>query len=144
VGTCDDEISLLYLLPLLHRIIGLTETHKKFNITKSQAIVFFVLHYRDGITMSEIAKYISASKEQATRTVAALCDNGLVERYENPSNRTHVYIRFTEAGRENMQRLIQECSTDIYNRLTSSLDDDEIKKLNQAVLTTVEILGKVK
>ena len=142
--TCDDEIMLLHLLPLLHRIIGLTEAHKKFGITKSQAIVFFVLHYRDGITMSEIAKYISASKEQATRTVAALCDNGLVERYENPNNRTHVYIRFTEAGRENMQRLIQEFRTDIYNRLTSSLEDDDIHKLNQAVLTTVEILGKVK
>ena len=43
-----------------------------------------------------------------------------------------------------MQRLIQEFRTDIYNRLTSSLEDDDIHKLNQAVLTTVEILGKVK
>ena len=144
MGTCDDEIPLLHLLPLLHRIIGLTETHRKFGITKSQAIVFFILHYRDGITMSEIAKYISSSKEQATRTVAALCDNGLVERYENPNNRTHVYIRFTEAGREEMQRLVQEFRTDIYNRVSSSLDDEDIQKLHQAVLTTVEILGKVK
>lgn len=142
--TCDDEITLLHLLPLLHRIIGLTETHRKFGITKSQAIIFFVLHYRDGITMSEIARYISSSKEQATRTVAALCDSGLVERYEDPRNRTHVYIRFTEAGRENMQRLVQEFRTDIYNRLTASLNDDDIQKLNQAVRTSVEILGKVK
>ena len=144
MGTCDDEITFLHLLPLLHRIIDLTETHRKFGITKSQAIIFFVLHYRDGITMSEIAKYISSSKEQATRTVAALYDNGLVERYENPNNRTLVYIRFTEAGREEMQRLVQEFRTDIYNRLSTSLDDEDIQKLHQAVLTTVEILGKVK
>ena len=144
MASSDDEVTLLHLLPLLQRIIGLTETHKKFGVTKSQIMIFFVLHYRGSVTMSEIAQCISSSKEQATRAVAVLCDNGLVERYEDPSNRTHVYIRFTESGKANMQRLIHEFRTDIYNRLTSSLDDDDIRKLKQSVLTTVEILGKVK
>ena len=144
MGSCDDEITLLHLLPMLQRIIGLTETHKKFGVTKSQLMIFFVLHYRGSVTMSEIAQCLSSSKEQATRAVAALCDNGLVERYEDPSNRTHVYIRFTENGEKNMQQLMKEFRTNIYNRLTSSLDDEDIQKLKQSVLTTIEILGKVK
>lgn len=144
MGTCDDEIPLLHLLPLLHRIIGLTETHREFGVTKSQIIIFVVLHYRGSVTMSEIAKYISSSKEQATRAVAALCDNGLVERYEDPHNRTHVYIRFTWAGKVYMEQLNRKIRTDIFERLTSSLDDGDIQDLNQAVRTTVEILSKVK
>ncbi|MDO5445855.1 MAG: MarR family transcriptional regulator [Eubacteriales bacterium] len=144
MGTCEDEIPLLHLLPLLQRIIGLTETHRKFGVTKSQIVIFIVLHYRESVTMSEIAKYISSSKEQATRAVAALCDNGLVERYEDPGNRTHVYIRFTGTGKTYMEQLIREFRTDIFERLASSLDEDDIQNLNQAVMTTVEILSKVK
>lgn len=142
--TFDDEVPLLHLLPLLQRIISLTETHKKFGVTKSQIIIFIVLHYRESVTMSEIAQCISSSKEQATRAVAALCDNGLVERYEDPSNRTHVYIRFTAAGKAYIQQLMQGFRAEITSRLTSSLEDDDIQKLNSAVQTAVDILSKVR
>ena len=142
--SCDAEIPLLHLLPLLQRNIDLSETHKKFGVTKSQLFIILVLHFRENATMSEIARYISSSKEQATRAVAALYDNGLIERYEDPSNRTHVYIRLTEAGKAHMRRLIQEFCSEISARLTSSLEDDDIQKLNSAVQTAVEILSKVK
>ena len=140
----EKETQLLHLLPLLHRIVRLTDAHKKFGITKSQMIIFIVLYYRDTVTMSEIAQYISSSKEQATRAVAALCDNGLVERCEDAANRTHVLIRFTESGRAFMGQLTAWLRTEISRRLSASLSSDDLQRLHQSVQATVEILSKVK
>ena len=140
----EKETELLHLLPLLYRLICLTEAHKKFGITKSQMIIFIVLYYREGVTMSEIARYISSSKEQATRAVASLCDNGLVERCEDAANRTRVLIRFTEDGRNYMRQLVSWLRTDISQKLSASLSTDDLQRLHQSVQTTVEILGKVK
>ena len=139
-----DEVTLLHLLPILRRIIGLTDTHKQFGITKSQIIIFIVLHYRGSVTMSEVAQYISSSKEQATRAVAVLCDNGLIERFEDAGNRTHVLIRLTEQGKAHLQRLIAKLRSEVAERLAASLDEEEIHELNQAVNTVVTLLGKVK
>lgn len=140
----EKETQLLHLLPLLHRIVRLTDAHKKFGITKSQMIIFIVLYYRGTVTMSEIAQYISSSKEQATRAVAALCDNALVERCDDPDNRTHVLIRFTEAGRAFMGQLTAWLRAEISRKLSACLAEDELQKLHQSVQTTVELLSKVK
>lgn len=139
-----EEIPLLHLLPLLQRIISLTDSHKKFGITKSQMVIFIILHFKGSTTMSEVAQYLSSSKEQATRAVAVLCDNGLVERYEDPSNRTHVYIRLTEKGREFMQTLREKLHEDIKVKLNRSLTEEDRKELQESVQKTVEILNKVK
>ena len=139
-----EEIPLLHLLPLLQRIISLTDSHKKFGITKSQMVIFIILHFKGSTTMSEVAQYLSSSKEQATRAVAVLCDNGLVERYEDPSNRTHVYIRLTEKGREFMQTLREKLHEDIKVKLNKSLTEEDRKELQESVQKTVEILNKVK
>ena len=140
----EEEIPLLHLLPLLQRLTRLTDAHKQFGLTKSQMVVFIILYYRGSVTMSEIAQYICSSKEQATRAVASLCDSGWVERYEEPANRTHVYIRFTETGREYFLRLLAHRREELTRRLNSSLTEEDIHALRQSVRTTVEILNKVK
>ena len=94
--------------------------------------------------MSEAAQYISSSKEQATRTVAVLCDNGLVERYEDSGNRTHVFIRLTDKGKEQLQQLISKFRFEIAQRLSASLSEDEIQMLEQSLHTAAVILSKVK
>jgi len=144
MGNSGDEITLMHLLPILLRIISLTDIHKQFGITKSQILIFFILHHKGSMTMSEVAQFISSSKEQATRAVAVLCDNGLIERYEDHDNRTHVFIRLTETGNERLQQLISKLRIEITKRLSASLDEDEMQRLNQAVNTTIEILNKVK
>lgn len=139
-----EEIPLLRLLPILQRITSLSDLHKKFGVTKSQMIIFLVLHYKESTTMSEIAQYICSSKEQATRAVASLCDHGLVERFEDPANRTHVFIRFTEDGKNMMKQLASQLRADIRSRLSSSLSEEELCELRQSVMNTIEILNKVK
>ena len=116
----DGEVPLLPLFPALQRLLDLTEAHKKYGLTRSQVIVFTVLTYRDSVTMGEMAQYISSSKEQATRAVAALCENGFVERFERPENRTHVYIRFTEQGREYMRQIGRTLDAEIRARRSTT------------------------
>ena len=139
-----EEVPLLHLLPMMQRLVQLTDAHKKYGLTKSQVIVLLVLHYQESATMSEIAQYMSSSKEQATRTVAVLCDHGLVERFELPENRTHVYIRFTAHGRSFMKEFGQQLRTETAKRLEASLTAEEIQTLCRSVQTSVDILSKVK
>ena len=139
-----EEVPLLHLMPILHRIVRLTDAHKKYGLTKSQAVVLIALHYRESVTMSEIAQYLSSSKEQATRAVAGLFEHGLVERFERPDNRTHVYIRFTPQGREYMRQIGRTLDAEIRDRLQASLTEDEIETLRGSVRSVVELLGKVK
>lgn len=139
-----EEVPLLHLLPVIHRVIKLTDAHKQYGLTKTQTVMLIALYYRESVTMGELAQYISSSKEQATRAVAALCDNGLVERFENPENRTHVYIRFTDKGREFMRQLSKMLRAQIDERLALSLTEDELAALRQSVRTSIEILSRVK
>ena len=145
VADCSgEEVPLLRLLPMMYRLVQLTDAHKKYGLTKSQAVVLIALHYRESVTMSEIAQYLSSSKEQATRAVAALYDAGLVDRFELPANRTHVYIRFTDSGKEFMQTFSRQLREEISKRLENSLSPEELQTLRSSVQTTIEILGKVK
>ena len=140
----SDEQPLLRLLPILSRIIQTADVHKKYGLTKSQIFIFLVLRYKGSMTMSEVAQYISSSKEQATRTVASLCDHGLLERYEDSGNRTHVHIKFTAAGEEYMQQLAEQLKAEISRKLTSCLTEEDIETLRSSVETTIEILSRVK
>lgn len=138
-----EETPLLRLLPMLQKLVSLSEVHKLFGVTKSQILIFVILHYRGSMTMSEVAKYLSSSKEQATRTVSVLFEQGLIERFEKESNRTHVYIRLTKLGQEFMQRLVDELNFEVSQKLISSLSSEDLETLYQSVHTAVEILNKV-
>ena len=140
----DEEVPLLHLLPIMQRLIRLTDAHKEYGLTKSQAVLMIALRYRGSVNMSEIAQYISSSKEQATRAVSALHDRGLVERFEQPENRTHVYIRLSEDGRSFIETFELQLRTGIVEKLKSSLSPEEIETLRDAVQTAIDILSKVK
>ena len=65
-----EEIPLLSALPQLYSLIISCSNPKHFEITKSQLIVMVALSMHRMLTMSEVARYISSSREQATRTTS--------------------------------------------------------------------------
>ena len=73
----EDDIPLLQLLPLTHRLVALAAVKKEYGLTRSQGIVLMALYYRGTICMSQIADYLDSSKEQATRAVAGIVEHGL-------------------------------------------------------------------
>ncbi len=139
----DDDIRLLALLPLINRTILTASRIREFGYTKTQLTIFAALTLRESLTMSQVSGYISSSKEQATRAVAPLVDEGLVERFVDPENRTHIHIRLTAKGNEFME----VCRTRFKKNLHAQLDDtvtpDEKAELFSAIDSLLRILGKL-
>ncbi|MBR6084640.1 MAG: MarR family transcriptional regulator [Spirochaetales bacterium] len=138
-----EEIPLLSALPQLYSLIISCSNPKHFEITKSQLIVMVALSMHRMLTMSEVARYISSSREQATRTVESLVGSGFVERHPNPANRTHVYVSLTDSGRELMARCRSEFMIALSERLGSHLTEEETETLRESVLQIIRLLNKV-
>lgn len=137
-----DNTQLLTLLPLINKTVVSATELKEFGYTKSQFIIFSALTRCGDLTMSQVASYISSSKEQATRAVAPLVDDGLVERYIAPENRTRIHIRLTNKGSEFMN----QCKNRFHQKIQLLMDDkitpEEKEDLNQAIETLIRILSK--
>ncbi len=140
---CDDDLRVLMLLPLINRTILSASGIKEFGFTKTQLIIFFALIFRDSLTMSQVAGFISSSKEQATRAVAPLVDEGYVERYIDPENRTHIHIRLTPKGIEFMELCRERFKSNLHSMLDNRVTVKEQQELYQAIDTLLRILGKL-
>lgn len=138
------DLPLLAVLPLIHRLVLSSGERTKAIHTKTQLIIFIILSVRESLTMTEIAGYISSSREQATRAVAPLVDAGYVERYTDLRNRTRIHIRFTEAGKAYWEEHREGIRTVIEQRLKESLSEEECLELEQAASTMIRLLRKIK
>ena len=138
-----EELSLLRLLPLTHRLFSLTDTKKQYGLTKSQTLILLALFYRGTDCMSQIAAYLSSSKEQATRAVAGMVEPGLIERFERPDNRTHVYVRLTDAGRDYVTKCCAELGGQVRERLAEALNEEEQHRLRESLETVIALLDKI-
>ena len=119
------------LLPLLQRLVSMPDTRREYGFTRM-------------LNMSQIAEFIGASKEQATRAVAPMVDAGLVERTVPEENRTHVDIRLTDAGKVFMRDYFCDSEARIRTRLDRALSQEELSVLRTSIDAAAEILMKVK
>lgn len=138
-----DNAHLLELLPLISKTVISAAAWKELGHTKTHLLIFAALHRHGDLTMSQIASYIASSKEQATRAVAPLVDDGLLERYTDPVNRTRVHIRLTEKGRRLMEQFHERFLRNLREIMRESITDAEMAELKQAVDTMIRILGKL-
>ena len=138
-----DELPLLRLLPLTHRLFSLADTKKQYGLTKSQMLILLALFYRGTVCMSQIAAYLSSSKEQATRAVAGMVELGLMERFERPDNRTHVYVRLTETGRDYVTKCCKELGGQVRERMNEALNEEEQRQLRTSLETVITLLDKI-
>lgn len=76
----EPRLNMLRTLPLMHRLLRLIFTGEREHMTKTQFYILITLFLRPSLTMTQIAERIGASKEQATRAVAPLADEGLIVR----------------------------------------------------------------
>ena len=139
----DEEVPLLLLYPLLQKVILSAADLRETGHTKTQHVIFYALALRGHLTMSEIAGFISSSKEQATRAVAPLVDEGLISRSTDPENRTRVYVSLTEKGLAHVKLYREKIHNGLNNMLTASISTEEAEELRHAVGTILDILRKV-
>lgn len=111
------------------------------DLTGTQRLVLLTSLVFGTMTMTQLAEAIVCSKEQATRAVAPLVRQGLLERSCDPKNRTRVYIRLSEAGTAHMHRQLARCGADLEARF-SALGDAEQQALIAAFSTVYQFLSQ--
>lgn len=109
-----------------------------------QFFILVSLYQYEPLTMTEIADFVSTSKEQATRAVAPLVDAGFAERRVDPENRRSIHIYLTDAGRDSLHehwRHFNEHITQLYDRY---LTPEEREELGRSLHSVIRILRKMK
>ena len=139
---CASEASALLLLPLLSRFLA-PECARRLHLTKTQLLIVLALAYHGTLNMSQLAAYLCFSKEQATRAVAPLAQAGLLERFEQPENRTKVFLRLTPQGQALERELRQAFSSQLHQRAGQMLTEPEQQELREAAAVLVRLLSKL-
>lgn len=138
-----NEMSLLSVLPQIYGLVISCADLRAYGFTKSQLLVFSALAHCGRLRMTQIATYLSSSKEQATRAVAQLVDDGYVSREQGTDNRTMVYIHLTDKGRTLFDRWRMEFRSRLAARLDARLTPEEQETLAQSLWTLLGLLDKV-
>lgn len=117
------------------------------HLTKMQMDILFILNTtRDceseqELNMTALSSRLSVSKEQTTRAIQPLIEEGLVERRRNENNRRSVFVTLSEKGAAELHKR-QEKAKSAITEFLSVLSEDEVEELYQAALTTSELIGK--
>lgn len=139
----QTDAPLLDLLPVLYKQILSFMNPKEQGLTKSQSLTLLALASSGTLHMSQIAKYISTTKEQTTRIIAALVDEGYVVRTQDISNRTKIYIQLTEKGINLIEKWRTDLASQMYARLSENLSENEQAELQDAARTLIRLLKKM-
>ncbi len=140
----EAEFSLLQASGLLQSVVFSCIDRRRFPFTRTQIGIFTALASEGELTMKQVAKRISSSKEQATRAVAPLADAGYVERRTDPANRTRVYIHLTEEGNRLFDEHWEILQNNLSARLNETLSAEEKASLCRVSAELVGLLEKVK
>ena len=139
-----DQLPLLHLIPLTHRLLKLEDALKEYDLTKSQLYILAAIYYRGCLTMTQVSESISSSKEQATRAVALLVEKGYIKRFELENDRKHVYVELTDAGRQILEAVRTRAVSGFHKKLDNAVSEEEKQQLIESLHTVISILGKVK
>lgn len=139
----EDAIPLLGLLPLILRVAFSGVKKEISPYTRTQIYVLTILAEKRSLTMKEVAYYISTPKERATRVVAPLVEDGLVERYFDQENRSKTHVRLTEKGIALQERIQDLVRQHIDEQVDTALSEEEKAELSQSISSAIRLLNKV-
>ena len=140
--SAQPRLTMLRALPLMHRLLRLVFSGEREHFTKTQFYILITLFIRPALSMTQLCEHIGASKEQATRAVAPLVDDGLVQREVSSRNRTKVYVSLTENGRTLVPELLERCSEKLDAYLGERLTPQEQEALRIHLEESAALLEK--
>ena len=139
-STGNNIGSMITLFPLLQSTI-LVPMKGKEHCTRLQLLALYT--YGD-LTMSQLSWFISASKEQATRTVAPLAAAGYVERKVPEDNRKIVIVKLTEEGKDFLLKVKESFQDCLRKHMEKSLTSEESRNLTEALRVAIPLLNKIR
>ena len=94
---------------------------RKFGMTRAQWSVLFRLERSEGLKQSELAEILDIQPISLTRLIDRLCDNGLIERRSDPTDRRAKRLFLTPAARPVLDRLTA-MTNEIMGRVLAGVD----------------------
>lgn len=86
------------------------------------------------ITVAQAAKRLGIPVPSVSRSLRSLSQKGFIERYSDPADRRTVRIKVTEAGEDELKRLLGRVFS-VFDKAMCDFSDDEIK-------TMIELHGR--
>ncbi len=113
------------------------------NCSKNEVLVFWLLYRQKEVNMSDIAEYIHVPLNTATGIIGRMEKNGLIERTRSAEDKRIVLITFSEKGRAQFQKLVDELMSygiKILGELTAS----EMKLVESLMAKVKKVLKEEK
>lgn len=113
------------------------------NCSKNEVLVFWLLYRQKEVNMSDIAEYIHVPLNTATGIIGRMEKNGLIERTRSAEDKRIVLITFSEKGRAQFQKLVDELMSygvKILGELTAS----EMKLVESMMAKVKKVLKEEK
>lgn len=88
--------ALFTLFPVMRRVIFEAFDRHNIKITRTQQIILITMYSSGTLSMSELARRITTSNEQATRAVTQLVAIDFIDRSQNEHNHRIVNVKLTD------------------------------------------------
>ncbi|MCR1952659.1 MULTISPECIES: MarR family transcriptional regulator [unclassified Clostridium] len=140
----DISDNLLNLLFQIHnRLFNPSEMVKGVSIPPSHMKVIFYLSRKKSMSVSDVAKCLDISKPNMTPIIDKLINEGFVYRYTDPNDRRKINIELTEKAHLFLKNKELEIKNSLLTKI-STLDDEDLHKLNITIKDMYDILIKLK
>ena len=100
----------------------------KLDITSEQFGIIFILHYKDGLYQSQIAKLLKKDRPNITRMVNILAKKGYITKNKDEKNKKIVKLFITEKGKITAEKM-EPLRLEFYKNMTDGLEDKDIDTL---------------
>jgi MarR family transcriptional regulator for hemolysin len=114
---------------------------REFGMTRAQWGVLFRLERSEGLKQSELAEILDIQPITLTRLIDRLCDNGLIERRNDPNDRRAKRLFLTPAARPLLDRL-NGLSTRMMARVLEGVSPSAIEEMTLQFANIRENLRK--
>lgn len=102
------------------------------DVTMQQAKILHLVGVEPGIGVTGLAAHLGVSLSTVSGAVERLVELGLIERQEDPTDRRHVGITLSAAGRDVVDRF-RDINARTFAQLLRRLDDAELRGLRVGI-----------
>ena len=135
--------NIIHILPHWHYKIerSIKQKQKIKNISYETYFCLLILKKGGLVKMSEIARDLRLSKQQATQMIDKLYQHGMIDRQDDPQDRRSILIGINDKGK---QFLIDNPldTSPLQEQIQTHLTADEQTEFNQAIETLLRLFRK--
>jgi len=114
---------------------------EEVGLTRAQWSVLAVVSRKPGATQRTLAELLSVTDVTAGRMIDRLCNEGYIERRENPNDRRAYRVYLADAARPVLARLTK-LATQFEDDLFEGFTDDDMVRLDQLLAVMTRNLAK--